>query len=491
MKLFNRLSIQTILHTVIATVLIFGYVTITKGQTLELRRPFERFETGKIHIGGDLLGPVRSQLDSSARINIALPNALADFNGIVSIDVWQFRAGLRVSSFTKGLSPFIFWNPVIDSVFGGDGSRWGGTLGWENIFTQNDDYDPRKILQPDNSIYDPRNSFSLMVSYWFGSDMTDQEKADLLRKAYPVVADSLDMLDQKNNTLGSFDNWVNMLSKADTNYMGRGVVDTNNYRTPPYDTNTYVRGPMPVGIMEPEKVYYTDRNGFSALVGLGTGKYAGSGPISKFLNFVKVETDSTDLKKFGINPMAAIRYRYNHFIGQIHDAGEDLNAGILYSGLRDFDFEAGAKYLEHLFPKKSDGSGTREGINQPEFFLGIKFAPPFTDTYTLYEIGDKLFSADADTDGDGLTDVAEMRVTGTDPRNPDTDGDGVPDGLEVLRYRSNPLNPDTDGDGLTDGQALLSRGCPTDPLRPDTDGDGMNDGEEVLGRPTVPGERGK
>lgn len=488
MKKINKYQFLSLLLSI--GIYLIGCFTTAKAQTLELRRPFERFETGKIHIGGDLLGPVRSQLDSSARVNIALPNALADFNGIVSVDVWQFRAGLRIGSFTKGLAPFIYWNPVIDSVFGGDGSRWGGTLGWENIFTQNDDYDPRKILQPDNSIYDPKNSFSLMISYWFGSEMTDEERAELLRKAYPVVADSLDALDQANNSAGSFDKWVTMLSQADTNYMGRGYVDTNNYRTPPYDTNTYVRGPMPVGIMEPEKVYYTDRNGFSALVGAGTGKYAGSGPISKLFNFVPNNTDSNDLKSFGINPMAALRYRYNDFIGQIDVAGEDLNAGLLYRGLRDFDFEAGAKYIEHILPKNFSGA-KREGINLPEFFLGVRFAPPFTDTYTLYEIGDKLFSADADTDGDGLTDVAEAKVTGTDPRNPDTDGDGVPDGLEVLRYRSNPMNPDTDGDGLTDGQELLSRGCPTDPLRPDTDGDGMSDGEEVLGKPTVPGERGK
>jgi hypothetical protein len=36
-----------------------------------------------------------------------------------------------------------------------------------------------------------------------------------------------------------------------------------------------------------------------------------------------------------------------------------------------------------------------------------------------------------DSDGDGLTDNAEIFVTGTDPFNPDTDGDGIPDGAEA------------------------------------------------------------
>ncbi len=38
----------------------------------------------------------------------------------------------------------------------------------------------------------------------------------------------------------------------------------------------------------------------------------------------------------------------------------------------------------------------------------------------------------ADTDGDGLSDISEVQVYGTDPGNPDTDGDGRNDGLEVL-----------------------------------------------------------
>lgn len=38
-----------------------------------------------------------------------------------------------------------------------------------------------------------------------------------------------------------------------------------------------------------------------------------------------------------------------------------------------------------------------------------------------------------DTDHDGLSDLDEIRVWKTDPKNTDTDGDGFGDGVEVLR----------------------------------------------------------
>ncbi len=133
----------------------------------------------------------------------------------------------------------------------------------------------------------------------------------------------------------------------------------------------------------------------------------------------------------------------------------------------------------------------------------------------------------ADTDGDGLTDGAELDVYGSDPRfadrdgdgladpaehaagtawnNPDTDGDGLLDGWELANgfnplsapncgeagadadgdgltnmqeqaAGSDPLSSDTDGDGYADAQEL-QRG--TDVTRADTDGDGLNDWQEV------------
>ena len=83
-----------------------------------------------------------------------------------------------------------------------------------------------------------------------------------------------------------------------------------------------------------------------------------------------------------------------------------------------------------------------------------------------------------DSDGDGLLDIHEQLLTGTDFGNPDTDGDGTLDGAE-----------DFDGDGLTNAQELPASGQitagnelylgGTNPMISDTDGDGLSDGDEI------------
>ena len=55
-----------------------------------------------------------------------------------------------------------------------------------------------------------------------------------------------------------------------------------------------------------------------------------------------------------------------------------------------------------------------------------------------------------DSDGDGLSDGAEILLYRTDPDNPDSDGDGLSDYDEVITYGTNPNNSDSDGDGLPD-----------------------------------------
>ena len=83
--------------------------------------------------------------------------------------------------------------------------------------------------------------------------------------------------------------------------------------------------------------------------------------------------------------------------------------------------------------------------------------------------------ADADVDGDGLTNLQEQQW-GTDPLNADTDGDGLNDGAEVS-LGTDPRDADTDKDGLTDDEEVR---LATDPLRADTDCDGLNDSFELL-----------
>ena len=52
-----------------------------------------------------------------------------------------------------------------------------------------------------------------------------------------------------------------------------------------------------------------------------------------------------------------------------------------------------------------------------------------------------------DSDHDGITDLDEIDIYGTDPQNPDSDGDGLTDGQELQLWGSN-WQGDDDGDGI-------------------------------------------
>ncbi|MBU3896033.1 thrombospondin type 3 repeat-containing protein, partial [Patescibacteria group bacterium] len=117
---------------------------------------------------------------------------------------------------------------------------------------------------------------------------------------------------------------------------------------------------------------------------------------------------------------------------------------------------------------------------------------------------------DPDDDNDGLTDEGELLLR-TDPLNPDTDHDGVKDSVdsfplderettdtdrdgigdvadtdddndglqdidETLIYGTNPKNKDSDYDGLSDKEEIERK---TNPLVADTDGDGIIDSEDL------------
>lgn len=92
-----------------------------------------------------------------------------------------------------------------------------------------------------------------------------------------------------------------------------------------------------------------------------------------------------------------------------------------------------------------------------------------------------------DSDGDGLSDLAEARIYKTDSQLADTDTDGLADGLEVHEYWTLPLVIDTDGDTFSDGVEVRLGTDPTDnesfpdgttPGFEDLDGDGVPNKEE-------------
>lgn len=99
------------------------------------------------------------------------------------------------------------------------------------------------------------------------------------------------------------------------------------------------------------------------------------------------------------------------------------------------------------------------------------------DNWERAHFNDLSKDGSADSDSDGLTDLAEHDQR-TDPNATDTDGDGVDDGPEVNMHSTSPLNADTDGDLRTDGEEI--NGDPkSNPLEQDSDGDTYRDGFEV------------
>lgn len=103
----------------------------------------------------------------------------------------------------------------------------------------------------------------------------------------------------------------------------------------------------------------------------------------------------------------------------------------------------------------------------------------------------------ADTDGDLLSDLSEIRRHGTNAREVDTDRDLLSDNEELARTGTDPLNPDTDGDGVFDGvddcPTLPGRpenhGCPEDWLQPDDVTSGTAPEARTPLDPLEPGER--
>ncbi len=142
-----------------------------------------------------------------------------------------------------------------------------------------------------------------------------------------------------------------------------------------------------------------------------------------------------------------------------------------------------------LYSPTAIGATFQEQYGSYSFFNGK------TDEVRLY---DRALSAadvlelysfdghDVDTDGDGLSDVAEA-LYGTNPNDPDTDDDGLLDGTEVDMADGggcpNPLVADSDGDTISDGAEVQVRN--TNPCSQDTDGDGLPDALDAT--PTSPG----
>ena len=120
----------------------------------------------------------------------------------------------------------------------------------------------------------------------------------------------------------------------------------------------------------------------------------------------------------------------------------------------------------------ADGHGTNKGVEKNKTKDSDNDGLNDYDENNLYHTN----PLDPDSDGEGLSDGAEVLDNHTDPNKADTDDDGLDDYEELYEFGTNPLNPDSDSDGLKDGE---ERDFGTDPLDPDTDDDRLLDLLEV------------
>ena len=109
--------------------------------------------------------------------------------------------------------------------------------------------------------------------------------------------------------------------------------------------------------------------------------------------------------------------------------------------------------------------------------------------YGNYEIAGGICSdiyplVGKDSDSDGLGDICETNIYGTNINNPDTDSDQLSDYDEVAVYQTNPLDIDSDRDFLTDHEEIFT--YHTNPNSVDSDSDGLKDKDEIFEYNTSP-----
>lgn len=210
-------------------------------------------------------------------------------------------------------------------------------------------------------------------------------------------------------------------------------------------------------------------------------------------------------------------------VGEFHYVGDDIET--IYEGLRMFevdssdnrtgltmfwnDTEVQANDINMPIGVPGPVTSGPDGVNSGDyaaaadplvnarawgnFRRGSKGDEAWMDTYTWVDaVESDVFQVEVgqgelDTDGDGLLDLEEDCVYGTDPNNPDTDGDGLNDRRKAINLPTDPMDPDTDGDCVNDGdEAGEGRGLPdfdndglVDPLDPDDDNDGIPTRDET------------
>ena len=128
---------------------------------------------------------------------------------------------------------------------------------------------------------------------------------------------------------------------------------------------------------------------------------------------------------------------YNHFIGMLDD-------------MRIYDRGLSSSEVTELMMQSHLDTDTDD----------------MPDNWEILNFGDLSHDGSADTDGDGLTDLAEYE-NDTDPNDSDSDGDGIPDGWELthsLDPAADDAGADADGDRFTNGREYQDQTDPQNSL---------------------------
>ncbi len=380
-------------------------------QFMALRTPFEQFTDYRLTIGWGVSSPPNSQWDEFSHSTVGIVKKQINFNQYIAMEYGEFRFGLMSYVFPSDMLPFIDWNPQFQIgrfAVGGNTSRFDLSIRAENLFAKRDANEYIGDGQSDKSIYPDRNSLSFLLTYWFGHTPNMNDYGALLREA---AAENI---------------------------------------TPEV---------TPTGLVFPRsasEIRYSTRDGLSVGIGLGNGKYSGSGPISRYLNFFNSYNVYTDKGIPGFNPLALVRYRIRNLIMQFDVAGDDVDFGIILRNLKHFDIETGLLRLEHLFPRSS------RGPHRPEAYLSLTYALSLGKEHGSFEYGDAVLS-------DTLLDELASNLNGL--------------GAQARQYHANANVEDTSGDALAVGNAVLAK-----PPREDTGGDALAVGNGVKKAPAKPAQ---
>ena len=153
-----------------------------------------------------------------------------------------------------------------------------------------------------------------------------------------------------------------------------------------------------------------------------------------------------------------------------------MNASILRFNIRftqpgDGDFLTVSLGNRSVLAEIPDGDALRGGsvrIEIPVVHLGGESGQLLLKLFgvgqdnAVVQIDSIEIVTDDDADHDGLS-FAQETALGTDPRFADTDADGLSDLAEVNIHLTNPLSSDSDGDGSLDADELTAGTSPLDP----------------------------